>query len=84
MNDDSSVPTMASHRVAFHLPYWTNMCTATLIITAQVTHNGLDAMVRRMVSEMNLLAMDADEDVAYNSTRYDTDRLDVVHQIQPQ
>ena len=35
----------------------------------QVTHNGLDVMVRRMISEMRLLTEDADEDVAYNGTR---------------
>ncbi len=27
-------------------------------------------MVRRMLSEMTLLSLDADEDVAYNGTRY--------------
>ncbi|KAG2443479.1 hypothetical protein HXX76_001832 [Chlamydomonas incerta] len=36
----------------------------------EVTHNGLDVMVRRMMSEMNLLADDDDRDVAYNGTRY--------------
>ncbi|KAG2443203.1 hypothetical protein HYH02_009280 [Chlamydomonas schloesseri] len=36
----------------------------------EVTHNGLDVMVRRMISEMNLLAEDDDLDVAYNGTRY--------------
>ncbi|GLC73343.1 hypothetical protein PLESTF_001365300 [Pleodorina starrii] len=36
----------------------------------EVTHNGLDVMVRRMLAEMNLLAADADEDVAYYGTRY--------------
>ncbi|EFJ47903.1 hypothetical protein VOLCADRAFT_104960 [Volvox carteri f. nagariensis] len=36
----------------------------------EVTHNGLDVMVRRMLSEMKLLAEDADQDVAYNSSRY--------------
>ncbi len=30
---------------------------------------GLDPMVRRMLSEMTLLSLDADEDVAYNNTR---------------
>ncbi len=30
---------------------------------------GLDVMVRRMLSEMHLLCIDADEDVAYNSSR---------------
>ena len=29
----------------------------------EVTHNGLDVMVRRMISEMTLLSQDADEDV---------------------
>ncbi|GFR49215.1 hypothetical protein Agub_g11131, partial [Astrephomene gubernaculifera] len=36
----------------------------------EVTHNGLDAMVRRMLLEMTLLSQDEDEDVTYNSTRY--------------
>ncbi|PNW74156.1 hypothetical protein CHLRE_13g587550v5 [Chlamydomonas reinhardtii] len=36
----------------------------------EVTHNGLDVMVRRMISEMTLLSQDADEDVRYNGTRY--------------
>nr|ACF39778.1 PAS domain sensory protein FXL1 [Chlamydomonas reinhardtii] len=36
----------------------------------EVTHNGLDVMVRRMLAEMTLLVEDADEDVAYNGTRY--------------
>ncbi|KAG2486668.1 hypothetical protein HYH03_014723 [Edaphochlamys debaryana] len=36
----------------------------------EVTHNGLDAMVRRMISEMRLLSLDADEDVSYDSPRY--------------
>ncbi len=30
---------------------------------------GLDVMVRRLLSEMTLMSLDADEDVAYNSTR---------------
>ncbi|KAG2443202.1 hypothetical protein HYH02_009279 [Chlamydomonas schloesseri] len=36
----------------------------------EVTHNGLDVMVRRMLAEMTLLSEDADQDVAYNGTRY--------------
>ncbi|KXZ48850.1 hypothetical protein GPECTOR_25g435 [Gonium pectorale] len=36
----------------------------------EVTHNGLDVLVRRMITEMRLLTLDADEDVAYNNTRY--------------
>ncbi|GIL50772.1 hypothetical protein Vafri_6912 [Volvox africanus] len=36
----------------------------------EVTHNGLDVMVRRMLSEMNLLALDTDSDAVYNSSRY--------------
>ncbi|EFJ46271.1 hypothetical protein VOLCADRAFT_93382 [Volvox carteri f. nagariensis] len=36
----------------------------------EVTHNGLDVMVRRMIMEMELLISDADEDVAYNGTRW--------------
>ncbi|GIL75466.1 hypothetical protein Vretifemale_5250, partial [Volvox reticuliferus] len=39
----------------------------------EVTHNGLDVMVRRMLAEMNLLVADADEDIVtrgYNGTRY--------------
>eukprot|EP00198_Chlamydomonas_reinhardtii_P005487 XP_001694823.1 predicted protein [Chlamydomonas reinhardtii] len=36
----------------------------------EVTHNGLDVMVRRMLAEMRLLSEDADADVAYTSTRY--------------
>ncbi|PNW79942.1 hypothetical protein CHLRE_08g373200v5 [Chlamydomonas reinhardtii] len=35
-----------------------------------VTHNGLDTLVRRMISEMRLLTQDDDVDVAYNGTRY--------------
>ncbi|KAG2431591.1 hypothetical protein HYH02_013284 [Chlamydomonas schloesseri] len=35
-----------------------------------VTHNGLDTLVRRMMSEMRLLTQDADVDVVYNGTRY--------------
>ncbi|KAG2486667.1 hypothetical protein HYH03_014722 [Edaphochlamys debaryana] len=33
-------------------------------------HQFYEPMVRRMVAEMRLLTLDADEDVAYNSTRY--------------
>ncbi|KAG2432252.1 hypothetical protein HXX76_009170 [Chlamydomonas incerta] len=36
----------------------------------EVTHHGLDAMVRRMITEMELLLSDADEDVRYNGTRW--------------
>ncbi|KAG2443224.1 hypothetical protein HYH02_009297 [Chlamydomonas schloesseri] len=36
----------------------------------EVTHNGLDVMVRRMMAEMTLLSEDADQDVRYNGTRY--------------
>ncbi|KAG2423934.1 hypothetical protein HXX76_014875 [Chlamydomonas incerta] len=36
----------------------------------EVTHNGLDVMVRRMLAEMRLLSQDDDADVAYSSTRY--------------
>ncbi|KXZ42960.1 hypothetical protein GPECTOR_109g203 [Gonium pectorale] len=36
----------------------------------EVTHHGLDVMVRRMIDEMRLLTLDADEDAVYNSTRY--------------
>ncbi|GLC38781.1 hypothetical protein PLESTM_000775200 [Pleodorina starrii] len=36
----------------------------------EITHNGLDAMVRRMVYEMRLLSLDDDKDVVYNSSRY--------------
>ncbi|KXZ42958.1 hypothetical protein GPECTOR_109g201 [Gonium pectorale] len=36
----------------------------------EVTHHGLDVMVRRMIAEMRLLTFDADEDATYNSTRY--------------
>ncbi|KAG2443454.1 hypothetical protein HXX76_001811 [Chlamydomonas incerta] len=36
----------------------------------EVTHNGLDVMVRRMMSEMTLLSEDADQDIWYNGTRY--------------
>lgn len=36
----------------------------------QVTHNGLDVMVRRTINEMNLLVQDSDEDAVYNGTRY--------------
>ncbi|KAG2482503.1 hypothetical protein HYH03_018578 [Edaphochlamys debaryana] len=36
----------------------------------EATHNGLDAMVRRTITEFRLLYLDADEDVSYNNTRY--------------
>ncbi|KAG2487340.1 hypothetical protein HYH03_014056 [Edaphochlamys debaryana] len=36
----------------------------------EVTHNGLDPMVRRVITEMRLLTLDADVDVAYNNSRY--------------
>lgn len=36
----------------------------------QVTHNGLDVMVRRMLSEMRLLTVDEDQDVVYNNSRW--------------
>eukprot|EP00198_Chlamydomonas_reinhardtii_P011685 XP_001701022.1 predicted protein [Chlamydomonas reinhardtii] len=36
----------------------------------EVTHNGLDVMCRRMISEMHLLTQDSDQDVAYNGSRY--------------
>ncbi|KAG2441028.1 hypothetical protein HXX76_003881 [Chlamydomonas incerta] len=36
----------------------------------EVTHNGLDVMCRRMIAEMHLLTQDADQDVAYNGSRY--------------
>ncbi|GIL74348.1 hypothetical protein Vretifemale_4277, partial [Volvox reticuliferus] len=36
----------------------------------EVTHNGLDAMVRRMITEMELLISDEDQDVKYNGTRW--------------
>ncbi|KAG2445381.1 hypothetical protein HXX76_000003 [Chlamydomonas incerta] len=35
-----------------------------------VTHNGLDTLVRRMMSEMRLLTQDTDADAVYNGTRY--------------
>ncbi|GFR46157.1 hypothetical protein Agub_g7684 [Astrephomene gubernaculifera] len=35
----------------------------------EVTHNGIDTMVRRMITEMRLLTDDADADATYNSTR---------------
>ncbi len=38
----------------------------------QVTHHGLDVMLRRILSEMALLVADADDDAAYNGTRYTT------------
>ncbi|KAG2497251.1 hypothetical protein HYH03_004835 [Edaphochlamys debaryana] len=36
----------------------------------EVSRNGLDVMVRRMLAEMTLLSEDDDADVAYNGTRY--------------
>ncbi|KAG2482499.1 hypothetical protein HYH03_018574 [Edaphochlamys debaryana] len=36
----------------------------------EATHNGLDVMVRRTITELRLLYLDADEDVAYNNARY--------------
>ncbi|GLI70439.1 hypothetical protein VaNZ11_015349 [Volvox africanus] len=36
----------------------------------EVTHNGLDAMVRRMITEMELLISDDDQDVKYNGSRW--------------
>ncbi len=38
--------------------------------TLQVTHHGLDVMLRRILSEMALLVADADQDATYNGTRY--------------
>ncbi|EFJ45814.1 hypothetical protein VOLCADRAFT_93917 [Volvox carteri f. nagariensis] len=38
----------------------------------EVTHHGLDVMLRRIISEMTLLASDDDLDTVYNSTRYNT------------
>ncbi|GIL48962.1 hypothetical protein Vafri_5459 [Volvox africanus] len=38
----------------------------------EVTHHGLDAMLRRIISEMELLAADDDTDATYNGTRYTT------------
>ncbi len=38
-------------------------------LPSQVTHNGLDTMVRRMVAEMELLLQDDDADVRYNASR---------------
>ncbi|GIM12312.1 hypothetical protein Vretimale_15676, partial [Volvox reticuliferus] len=37
----------------------------------EATHNGLDAMVRRVIQEMKLLSLDEDSDAKYNGTRYD-------------
>ncbi|GIL67639.1 hypothetical protein Vafri_20979 [Volvox africanus] len=37
----------------------------------EATHNGLDAMVRRVIQEMQLLSLDEDRDAKYNGTRYD-------------
>ncbi|KAG2429714.1 hypothetical protein HYH02_013971 [Chlamydomonas schloesseri] len=36
----------------------------------EITHHGLDPMMRRIISEMQLLAADDDDAVAYNGTRY--------------
>lgn len=36
----------------------------------QVTHNGLDAMVRRVMAEMTLLTKDDPDDVTYEHPRY--------------
>ncbi|GFR51631.1 hypothetical protein Agub_g13986 [Astrephomene gubernaculifera] len=38
----------------------------------EVTHHGLDVMMRRTISEMSLLVQDADADATYNGTRYTT------------
>ncbi|GLI62827.1 hypothetical protein VaNZ11_005578, partial [Volvox africanus] len=38
----------------------------------EVTHHGLDVMLRRIISEMELLAADDDADATYNGTRYTT------------
>ncbi|GFR51586.1 hypothetical protein Agub_g14007 [Astrephomene gubernaculifera] len=38
----------------------------------EVTHHGLDVMMRRIISEMGLLVQDADADAVYNGTRYTT------------
>ncbi|GIL69029.1 hypothetical protein Vretifemale_13, partial [Volvox reticuliferus] len=38
----------------------------------EVTHHGLDVMLRRIISEMQLLAADDDNDATYNGTRYTT------------
>ncbi|KAG2493141.1 hypothetical protein HYH03_008565 [Edaphochlamys debaryana] len=50
--------------------YDTSTCLQPGHVFYEATHNGLDAMVRRMISEMRLLSLDADQDVAYNGTRY--------------
>ncbi|KXZ45581.1 hypothetical protein GPECTOR_53g167 [Gonium pectorale] len=38
----------------------------------EVTHHGLDAMMRRIMAEMALLVADDDADAVYNGTRYTT------------
>ncbi|GLC57759.1 hypothetical protein PLESTB_001261700 [Pleodorina starrii] len=38
----------------------------------EVTHHGLDVMLRRIISEMTLLASDDDVDAVYNGSRYTT------------
>ncbi len=38
----------------------------------QVTHHGLDVMLRRVLSEMELLAADGDAEAVYNGSRYTT------------
>ena len=36
----------------------------------EITHHGLDPMMRRIISEMQLLTADDDDVIAYNGTRY--------------
>ncbi|KAG2486663.1 hypothetical protein HYH03_014719 [Edaphochlamys debaryana] len=50
--------------------YDKNACFQPGSIYYEATHNGLDAMVRRTITELRLLYLDADEDVAYDNPRY--------------
>ncbi|KAG2497227.1 hypothetical protein HYH03_004816 [Edaphochlamys debaryana] len=50
--------------------YDQNACFEPGHVYYEVTRNGLDVMVRRMLAEMTLLSEDDDADVAYNGTRY--------------
>ncbi|KAG2423294.1 hypothetical protein HXX76_015443 [Chlamydomonas incerta] len=46
-------------------------CLATTSPYYTVSRNGLDGMVRRVITEMTLLSLDDDRDAVYNKSRYD-------------
>ncbi|EFJ45816.1 hypothetical protein VOLCADRAFT_93924 [Volvox carteri f. nagariensis] len=48
----------------------------------QLTHHGLDSMMRRVVSELELLVADDDADAVYNGTRYMVGTKDLYEGLQ--